>query len=33
MLADAANIIDDGIPEILAQLKSQIATLEKREER
>ncbi|XP_074583198.1 mitotic spindle checkpoint protein MAD1 isoform X2 [Curcuma longa] len=31
--SDAANIIDDGIPEILAQLKSQIATLEKREER
>ncbi|XP_042385584.1 mitotic spindle checkpoint protein MAD1-like [Zingiber officinale] len=31
--SDAANIIDDGIPEKLAQLKSQIATLEKREER
>ncbi|CAL9037747.1 unnamed protein product [Musa banksii] len=31
--SDATNIIDGGIPEKLAQLKGQIATLEKREER
>ncbi|CAL9112838.1 unnamed protein product [Musa acuminata var. zebrina] len=30
--SDATNIIDGGIPEKLAQLKGQIATLEKREE-
>lgn len=33
MLSDAGKIMDADIPEKLAQLKGQIATLEKREER